>query len=103
MENRNASNVFMTLFIQNNNEVRLASSTISYLAQIESFFEFFYADDLARVQVYWFSILVSIETKTSKFYFETLNDSVFTFKSKFSEEHPWMDRYGNQIRIYPKN
>ena len=54
MENRNASNVFMTLFIQNNNEVRLASSTISYLAQIESFFEFFYADDLARVQIYWF-------------------------------------------------
>ena len=54
MKNMNASNVFMTLFIQNNNEVRLASSTISYLAQIESFFEFFCADDLARVQIYWF-------------------------------------------------
>ena len=50
MKNINVSNVFMTLLIQNNNEARLAPSTISYLAQRERFFEFFYADDLARVQ-----------------------------------------------------
>ena len=67
MKNVNVTNVFMPLFIQNNNEARLAPSTILYLAHSERFFEFLYADDLARVQNPFIH-----KIKTFTFYSETI-------------------------------